>query len=72
MSGQQSFCRSCGMPSTEQYCGYCTDESGALKPREAIREGIAQWLSSWAPDKDADFGARADHYLAAMPAWAGD
>lgn len=71
MNGQPTFCHSCGMPTEgEQYCRYCRDESGNLKPREAVREGISQWLASWAPDKTADFGKRADAYLAAMPAWA--
>ena len=58
------------MPAEGQYCEYCTDESGALKPREEVREGLAAWLSSFAPEKSADFRARADHYMAAMPAWA--
>jgi hypothetical protein len=51
------------------YCQYCTDESGALKSRDAVREGIAGWLASWAPDKTADFSKRADSYMSAMPAW---
>ena len=70
MNQPQSHCQSCGMPAEGQYCEYCTDESGALKPREEVREGLAAWLSSFAPEKSADFRARADHYMAAMPAWA--
>ena len=74
MNVPQSFCQSCGMPmqSESPYCEYCTDETGQLKPREAVREGIAQWLASWGPDQDADYRARADRYMAAMPAWATD
>jgi hypothetical protein len=69
------FCQSCGMPLPEgekaPYCRYCTDDQGRLKPREAVREGIAAWLEQFAPDKGkADFRKRADSYLNAMPAWA--
>ncbi len=68
------FCQSCGMPLPENdqadYCRYCTDENGKLKPREAVREGIAAWLEQFTPDRKADFRKRADSYLNAMPAWA--
>ena len=75
----ENFCESCGMPITEEvkkqrggrYCQYCSDESGSLYPKELIRKGVAEWLSSWAPKADqADFEKRAEHYLKAMPAWA--
>jgi hypothetical protein len=69
------FCQSCGMPIPETgksaYCQYCTDDKGKLKPREAVREGIAAWLKQLSPDDGkADFMKRADSYLNAMPAWA--
>ena len=68
------FCQSCGMPLPENvkavYCQYCTDEKGKLKPREAVREGIAAWLEQFTPDKKADLRERAESYLNAMPAWA--
>jgi len=68
------FCQSCGMPLPENdkaaYCRYCADENGNLKPREAVREGIAAWLEQFTPDRKADFRKRADSYLNAMPAWA--
>lgn len=72
-------CQSCGMPLTEefanpkapQYCTYCSDEAGQLLPRAQVQAGVAQWLESIAPaDSTANFSARADHYLRAMPAWA--
>ncbi len=73
------FCQSCGMPLNSEgaksasgsYCQYCTDESGKLHPREAVQQGIAQWLKSFAPENgQADFDKRAAHYMKAMPAWA--
>jgi hypothetical protein len=69
------FCQSCGMPLPEAgnavYCQYCTDDKGNLKPREAVREGIAAWLEQFSPNPGkVDFRKRADSYLNAMPAWA--
>lgn len=68
-------CHSCGMPLSNEakgnYCTYCTDEKGNLHPREAVRQGIAQWLQGFSPQKEGvDFLHRADCYLQAMPAWA--
>lgn len=70
MSTPQQFCHSCGMPTEGQYCEYCSDENGNLKSHDEVREGIAYWLSSWAPSPNADFRSRADSYMRAMPAWA--
>ncbi|MFC1568693.1 zinc ribbon domain-containing protein [bacterium] len=69
------FCQSCGMPLTDQpsdqFCQYCTDETGQLKSREAVREGIAAWLQMFTPNpENIDFQKRAEAYLNAMPAWA--
>lgn len=73
-------CLSCGMslsqqmahPETDKYCQYCADEEGKLKSREECKAGIAWWLQSITPeDKDADYSQRAEYYLKAMPAWAG-
>jgi hypothetical protein len=34
--------------------------------------GVAMWLKSFSPEaSEAEFQARADRYLSAMPAWAG-
>lgn len=71
-------CRSCGMPLTDpeaiiqgEYCLYCTDTSGQLKPREDIKNGIAFWLQEWSPPAEPDvFIRRAESYMAAMPEWA--
>lgn len=72
------FCQSCGIPLGGEmgmdfrgdYCVHCTDESGKLKEKDEIREGIAQWLAMFTPDPKADFMQRAAHYMSAMPAWA--
>lgn len=71
------YCSSCGMPLKSEtrgvntlYCKYCTDKKGTLYPREKIQEGIAQWLSQWALEKEGvDFMERALCYMKAMPTW---
>ena len=73
------FCFSCSVPldvpdfkgPAEDYCKYCTDESGKLKSKEVIQQGIAEWLKSWQPgldDKKAQ--KRAEYFMKSMPAWA--
>lgn len=73
------FCHSCGAPldmpdfkgPAENYCKYCTDDSGKLKPRDEIQKGCAEWFKGWQPGiDDAKAMARADLYMRAMPAWA--
>ncbi len=75
------FCHSCTAPlnmpefkgPAENYCKYCTDESGNLKPREVIHKGIADWFKSWQPDLDDQKASkRAADFMNAMPAWAED
>ena len=75
-------CLSCAMPlsaetqskSDNQYCQYCTDESGQLKSREEVQQGIAGWLQQITPRDEStnsgEFMARAGYYMKAMPAWA--
>lgn len=46
------FCYSCAAPlsnpdlkgAAENYCKYCTDEKRDLKPKEEIKQGLAQKL----------------------------
>ena len=39
-----SSCDSCGMPiESGRYCGYCTDDSGALQPFEERFARMAAW-----------------------------
>ena len=53
----EKYCYSCAAPLAipdfkglvENYCKYCTDESGNLKPREEIQSGIIQWFKAWQP-----------------------
>jgi hypothetical protein len=55
----------------DDYCKYCTDEQGNLRPREEILRGAADWLKSWSPGLDDETALkRAEHYLQAMPEWA--
>jgi hypothetical protein len=69
------FCYACGMPLPAEtkgdFCQYCAGPDGKPKPYEEIRAGIAQWLSTWGPEKPGiDWQKRAESYLKAMPAWA--
>lgn len=73
------FCFSCGAPlkeafvnkASDKFCNYCADETGKLKDRKVIQEGIAGWLKGMDPSNTvSDYMARADLYLKAMPAWA--
>ena len=74
-----TMCYSCAAPlespefkgPAADYCKYCTDESGNLKPRDAVKKGIAMWLKGWQPDiSDEIAQQRAEHYMQAMPTWA--
>ncbi|MHC4606311.1 MAG: hypothetical protein ACYTAF_05205 [Planctomycetota bacterium] len=73
------FCHSCAVPletpgyagPAEDLCKHCSDETGKLKSREAVRQGIAMWLATWQPGLDeAKAMARAEQYMKAMPSWA--
>ncbi len=76
---EMKFCHSCGIildgniakEIAPNYCGYCADENGNLKPKEVVQSGVADWLKSFSPsDGNPDFMKRAENYLNAMPAWA--
>lgn len=55
----------------ENYCVYCTDSDGNLKPRQEVKMGIAQWLKGWQPGLSEEAAIdRADKFMQAMPAWA--
>jgi len=75
----KDFCYSCGVPlelpgmagKTPNYCSYCTDEEGKLKPWEEVLLGTAGYLASWQPNLTPEMAReRAIRYLTAMPAWA--
>ena len=73
------FCHSCAAPLSmpdfkgpaEDFCKYCTDEEGNLKPKEDIKSGITQWIKGWQHGIDDETAAnRAELYMKSMPAWA--
>ncbi len=73
------YCYSCGAPlvapgfkgPADDYCKYCTDDTGRLKPKEDIQRGIARWIKGWQPNIDDRRAMdRAAFYMKAMPAWA--
>ena len=73
------FCHSCAAPlgipdfkgPAENYCKYCTDDTGQLKSKETIQQGIAQWFKGWQPNLDEKIAIeRAAFYMKSMPAWA--
>lgn len=74
------FCHACGAPlgvpqfkgESDTYCKHCVDESGRLRPRDQVKQGITQWIKSWQPGvSEVQAAEQADHYMKAMPAWAG-
>lgn len=54
MSQHEQFCQACGMPmsapdahsASNQYCAYCSDSNGNLKPWEEAVSGTASFLDS--------------------------
>ena len=75
------YCQSCAAPlsmpdfkgQAEDYCKYCTDETGKLKSRKEVKKGITEWFKSWQPGIDDQKALnRAEAYMKSMPAWADD
>ncbi|MFZ1683818.1 MAG: hypothetical protein WAU88_06755 [Candidatus Zixiibacteriota bacterium] len=73
------MCHSCAAPldnpgfrgAAEDFCKYCTDESGKLKSSETVQFGIAEWFMMWQPGIDRNVAMqRAAIYMKSMPAWA--
>jgi len=73
------YCYSCSAPldnpefagPVANYCKFCVDDNGAVKEKELIQAGIAEWLKSWGPTMDDETAfARAGEYMKAMPHWA--
>lgn len=56
---------------SDEYCRFCVDEEGKLRPREEVEEKIAEWLMHWQHVDAAEARIRAKHYMCAMPTWAG-
>ncbi len=73
------FCHSCSAPlsrpefqgNAENYCKYCSDEKGQLKPHAEVQQAIAWWFKTWQPNlDDAKAITRAADFMKAMPVWA--
>ena len=64
-------CESCGMPiETGRYCGYCTDESGALQSFDERFERMAGWEARRHPEATRqEIERQTLDYMAPMPAW---
>ena len=64
-------CESCGMPiETGRYCGYCTDETGALQSFDERFERMTAWQARRNPSATRqEIERQTLDYLATMPAW---
>ena len=71
-------CHSCAAPlampdfkgPAKDYCKYCTDDTGKLKPKSEVQKGIAGWMMSWQPGLTEQLASgRASLYMKSMPAW---
>jgi hypothetical protein len=72
------YCRSCATSLedaenrgvSEQYCRFCSDEQGNLKPRDEVHRILARWMVNWqGPMPPEEASRRADSLMRAMPAW---
>jgi hypothetical protein len=66
-----THCESCGMPvESGRYCGYCTDESGALQPFDVRFATMVDWQARQSPGTPrAELERATLAYMATMPAW---
>jgi hypothetical protein len=73
------FCHSCAVSldrsefkgPAENYCRYCANEAGNLKPKADVQKGIAHWFKTWQPGINDEIAMRrAEIYMRSMPAWA--
>jgi hypothetical protein len=64
-------CESCGMPiETGRYCGYCTDETGALQSFDERFERMTAWQARRHPGATRqEIEQQTLDYMATMPAW---
>ena len=68
-------CQSCGMPLSDSkpgdmYCSHCLDDTGHLRPFEAIFEGtVAGYFMGMQKMQRAEAEVAAQKHLASMPAW---
>jgi len=71
-----SYCRSClaaldsDSTGSGEYCRWCSNADGSLKPRSEVLEIMTEWFQSWQNDIDrSEARRRAESYMQAMPAW---
>ncbi len=73
-------CDSCGMPMREAkdhgggdcsnpYCVHCTDETGKLKSREQVREGMTRLYMSRMGKPREEAAKFVDQQMKKLPAW---
>jgi hypothetical protein len=73
------FCRSCMASLTDpqnkgaslQFCRWCSDEDGRLRPEQEVHSILTNWFQHWQAGITGEQAAeRARHYMLSMPAWA--
>ena len=77
---EKNTCKSCGMPMTDTsqhgggdvnnpYCVYCTDDTGKLKSREDVREGMIVFFMKSENRSREEAEKFVDEHMRKMPAW---
>lgn len=71
MASDTHRCDSCTMPiETGQYCGYCSDENGALKPFDDRFESMVGWTLRQQPGLSrAQAEQKTLAFMGTLPAW---
>jgi hypothetical protein len=71
-----AYCHSClafikdSDSDSREYCSWCGNEDGSLKPRSDVLEIMTDWFMSWQKGLDrSEARRRAESYMQAMPAW---
>jgi hypothetical protein len=73
-------CQSCGMPMndtgdhgganpTNPYCQYCTDDTGTLKSKEEVRQGLINYYMQTDGLTVEQASLKADERMSSQPAW---
>jgi hypothetical protein len=71
-------CRSCSQSLdeeinrgvSEEYCRWCADERGRLRPRADVEKILSRWMKRWQGEmSDEEALRRTRLYMNAMPAW---
>ncbi|MEC4725322.1 hypothetical protein HWQ46_07160 [Shewanella sp. D64] len=73
-TGIEMHCGSCGMVIDHEgeYCQYCVDDNGSLKPYEEVFAKMERWLARVEPTLSLEqIAQKTRNYMATMPAWRG-